>query len=86
MHSVCARMTNEFLHFSLARGNDLMTARPEFDFPGLREGDRWCLCAARWREAYKAGAAPQVYLAATHEVTLAVVPLEELKAHAADVH
>jgi uncharacterized protein len=86
MHSVCARMTEAFLQFSRARGNDLTTPRPEFNFPGLREGDRWCLCAARWREAHKAGVAPEVYLAATHEATLAVVPLEELKQHAADMH
>lgn len=86
MHSVCARMTEEFLRFSSERGNDLVTPHPEFDFPGLREGDRWCLCAARWCEAYRAGAAPPVYLAATHEDTLKVVPLEELKQHAADMH
>ena len=86
MHSVCARMTDAFLRFSLAQGNDLVTPHPEFDFPGLREGDRWCLCAARWREAYAAGVAPPVYLASTHEATLSVVPLEELKQHAADMH
>ncbi len=85
MHSVCARMTEAFLRFSFSRGNDLVTPRPEFDFPGLREGDRWCLCAARWREAYAAGVAPPVYLAATHEATLAIVPLNELKQLAADL-
>lgn len=85
-HVVCAQVTAEFLDFSAARGNDLRLPHPAAGFAGLRPGDRWCLCAARWREAYKAGAAPQVYLAATHEATLAVVPLEELKAHAADMH
>ncbi|MBP6097455.1 MAG: DUF2237 domain-containing protein, partial [Methyloversatilis sp.] len=66
-HTVCAVLTDEFLTFSRSRGNDLSTPRPEFDFPGLRAGDRWCLCAARWREAYEAGQAPRVVLVSTHE-------------------
>jgi uncharacterized protein (DUF2237 family) len=83
-HTVCAVMTAEFLAFSRAQGNDLSTPMPEHGFPGLNPGDRWCLCAARWREAYLAGFAPQVVLAATHEDALEVVPMEELKARAQD--
>lgn len=81
-HTVCVRMTQEFLDFSRARGNDLSSPRPEFGFPGLKPGDRWCLCAARWREAWEAGAAPQVVLASTHRATLKIIPLEALQAHA----
>lgn len=81
-HTVCAVMTDDFLAFSRGRGNDLSTPRPEYDFPGLRAGDRWCLCAMRWREAYEAGQAPQVILVATHESALRYAPLEALKAHA----
>ena len=81
-HTVCARMTAEFLAFSRARGNDLSTPRPEFGFPGLRPGDRWCLCAARWVEAWHSGAAPKVVLASTHRSVLRLVPLEVLQAHA----
>jgi uncharacterized protein (DUF2237 family) len=81
-HTVCARMTAEFLAFSRARGNDLSTPRPELGFPGLRPGDRWCLCAARWVEALEAGAAPKVVLASTHLSVLRLVPLEVLQAHA----
>jgi uncharacterized protein len=84
LHVVCAQMTAEFLAYSRARGNDLSTPVPEFGFPGLRPGDRWCLCAGRWREARDDGVAPPVILAATHEETLAVVPLDELKRHALD--
>ena len=84
MHTVCAVMTGEFLAFSKAAGNDLSTPRPEFDFPGLGEGDRWCLCAGRWEEARQAGFAPLVVLEATHEVTLEVTALGHLQAHAAD--
>ena len=83
-HTVCARLTAEFLEFSLLRGNDLTTPRPEYNFPGLRPGDRWCLCVARWREALEAGVAPPVVLAATHEKALAVVTLEQLSRHALD--
>ncbi len=81
-HVICARMTEAFLVFSRARGNDLSTPRPEFGFPGLRAGDRWCLCAERWREAWEAGAAPRVILASTHRSALQVVPLDVLEAHA----
>jgi uncharacterized protein (DUF2237 family) len=77
-HTVCAVMTREFLEFSLSRGNDLITPRPEYVFPGLRAGDKWCLCASRWVEAYRSGLAPQVVLEATHEKTLQFIPLEEL--------
>lgn len=83
-HTVCAVMTDEFLAFTKAQGNDLSTPRPEFDFPGLTDGDRWCLCASRWKEAADAGKAPDVVLAATHEKTLSIVPLDRLKQHAAD--
>lgn len=81
-HTVCAVMTEAFLAFTRAAGNDLSTPRPEFRFPGLKPGDRWCLCAGRWAEAHDAGQAPGVVLAATHEKALEVVPLEALKAHA----
>jgi uncharacterized protein (DUF2237 family) len=82
LHTVCAVMTAEFLAFSKAAGNDLSTPMPQFGFAGLKPGDRWCLCAARWQEAYEAGAAPQVVLEATHAVTLQVVTLAALKKHA----
>ena len=81
-HTVCVRMTAEFLAFSERRGNDLSTPRPEFGFPGLRPGDRWCLCADRWREAWAAGVAPKVVLASTHRSVLETIPLEVLRAHA----
>ncbi len=81
-HVVCARMTQEFLDFSLSRGNDLMTPRPEFRFRGLKPGDRWCLCATRWREGLIAGLAPGVILASTHVKALDYVTLEQLQAHA----
>jgi hypothetical protein len=84
-HEVCAVMTEEFLDFSRARGNDLSTPRPEFGFPGLEPGDRWCLCAARWQEAFEAGAAPRVVLRATHERALDHVDLADLKPHAIDL-
>jgi len=82
VHTVCVRMTAEFLEFSRARGNDLSTPRPELGFPGLKPGDRWCLCAPRWQEALEAGMAPPVVLAATHEATLAFVSRADLEAHA----
>jgi len=84
-HTVCARVTREFLEFSHSRGNDLSTPRLEFGFPGLRPGDQWCLCAARWQEALEAGAAPRVVLRATHAATLEIVSLEDLKRHAVDL-
>lgn len=84
-HLVCAQMTEEFLAFSRVRGNDLVTPRPEFRFPGLKPGDRWCLCAERWREAALAGVAPPVILASTHERALDIIDWTELKAHALDL-
>jgi hypothetical protein len=84
VHTVCAVMTAEFLAFSAAAGNDLSTPRPEFGFPGLRPGDQWCLCAPRWQEAFEAGQAPQVVLAATHIQTLEWCRLDDLLAHAVD--
>lgn len=83
-HVVCAVMTETFLDFTKARGNDLSTPRPAYNFPGLNPGDRWCLCAARWREAYEEGCAPPVVLEATHPAVLDVVDLEALQAHAVD--
>ncbi|MEO1551046.1 MAG: DUF2237 domain-containing protein [Pseudomonadota bacterium] len=83
VHVVCAQMTTRFLEFSFAKGNDLITPRPEFAFPGLKPGDRWCLCLDRWIEAHKAGAAPKVVLEGTHAVALLKVPLTTLKEHAA---
>jgi len=85
-HVVCAQLTEEFLAFSKARGNDLSTPVPEHGFPGLKGGDRWCLCALRWREALEAGAAPKVVLTATHESALAVLELADLKRHAVDLN
>lgn len=82
-HTVCAVMTEDFLAFTVAAGNDLVTPRPEWGFPGLMPGDRWCLCAARWLEAAEAGRAPPVVLAATHSAALDTVPLEVLLRHAA---
>jgi uncharacterized protein (DUF2237 family) len=84
-HTVCALMTDEFLRFSAAAGNDLSTPRPDWGFPGLVAGDRWCVCAARWLEAYDAGCAPRVVLAATHARALDIVPIEALLAHAEEV-
>ena len=84
MHTVCAVMTAEFLAFSKAAGNDLSTPMLEAQFPGLQPGDRWCLCAPRWKEALDAGAAPQIVLECTHEETLAIVPLGVLKDHAVE--
>jgi uncharacterized protein (DUF2237 family) len=84
LHVVCAEMTAEFLAFSKARGNDLSTPRPDYGFAGLKPGDRWCLCAARWEEARRAGLAPPVLLESTHEAALAVVELRHLADHALD--
>ena len=85
-HVVCAQVSREFLDFSVARGNDLVTPVPQFHFPGLNPGDKWCLCALRWKEAFDAGVAPPVVLAATHEKALEFVSLEALKRHAVDLH
>ncbi len=82
IHTVCAVVTAEFLTFSRERGNDLTSPFPEAGFPGLKPGDRWCLCASRWLEAYRAGLAPPVDLAATHEETLAVIERSALEQHA----
>jgi len=86
LHVICARMTAAFLAFSAERGNDLSTPQPEAGFAGLKPGDRWCLCAGRWREALDAGVAPPVVLSATHEEALAVVTLDALKRHAVDLN
>jgi hypothetical protein len=85
VHTVCVEVTREFLAVSKARGNDLSTPRPEYGFPGLSAGDRWCLCAARWQEALDAGVAPRVVLVATHEATLGIARLGDLKRHALDL-
>lgn len=85
-HTVCIVVTEEFLAFSKSRGNDLSTPVPEWDFPGVLPGQRWCLCAARWLEALRAGMAPRVVLNATNEATLDLIPLEALKRHAVDLH
>lgn len=82
MHTVCAVMTAQFLAYSKLSGNDLSTPQPDAGFPGLVPGDRWCLCVGRWREAFAAGCAPGVILAATHEEALAVVTLDDLERHA----
>lgn len=83
LHVVCVQVTEAFLQFSLNCGNDLSTPRPEFDFRGLQEGDRWCLCAERWLEAHQAGCAPNVFLNATHQAALAIIPLAVLQDHSA---
>lgn len=85
LHVVCAVMNAEFLEFSMFRGNDLSTPRPEFNFPGLRPGDRWCLCATRWLDAWRAGLAPSVILEATHLNALGVVTLAQLQEYAVAV-
>jgi uncharacterized protein (DUF2237 family) len=85
LHILCAEMTEEFLTFSKMAGNDLSTPMPEYHFPGLQPGDRWCLCVLRWKEALEAGMAPPVVLAATHVSTLEFVDLDDLKAHAVDL-
>jgi uncharacterized protein len=81
-HVVCAVITQEFLTFTKSRGNDLETPFPQYDFPGLKPGDRWCLCVLRWKEALDAGVAPPVVLESTHKIALKYVTLEELKSHA----
>lgn len=81
-HVICARVTQEFLTFSLAQGNDLMTPKPAYQFPGLQPGDQWCLCAMRWKEAFDAGVAPPVVLESTNERALHYVTLVQLQQHA----
>lgn len=85
-HTVCAVMTADFLAFSRAAGNDLSTPRPEFGFEGLQPGDQWCLCAARWAQAFDAGKAPKVRLSSTHIRALEVVQLEDLRSRSADLN
>ncbi len=85
-HTVCVEVTRPFLDFSRQRGNDLSTPHPGFGFPGLRPGDSWCLCAARWLEAFEAGAAPRVFLARTHYRALEIVALDKLRQFAADLN
>lgn len=84
-HTVCAVMTEEFLAFSKSKGNDLSTPQPDYGFPGLKPGDRWCLCAPRWQEAFEEGKAPRVVLRATEASALAYCSLAELKRHAIDL-
>ncbi len=84
MHTVCVIMTEEFLEFSYQHGNDLITPHPEWDFPGLKPGDRWCICVSRWVEALQKDAAPPVFLEATHASALEWVSLEDLQAHAVE--
>jgi uncharacterized protein (DUF2237 family) len=84
-HTVCARVTDAFLSYSQSVGNDLSTPRPEFQFPGLKDGDKWCVCAARWLQAQEAGFAPPLVLSSTHQRALEVVPLELLMEHAMDL-
>ena len=84
-HTVCVSLTDAFLEFSRRRGNDLTTPIPAYGFPGLREGQRWCLCASRWREAEEAGKAPRVYLRRTHQRALESVPMEVLRRYAIDL-
>ena len=85
-HTVCARMTDTFLEFSARAGNDLSTPRPEYEFPGLKEDDRWCLCARRWLEAEEAGYAPSLWLRRTNIKTLSIIPIERLKPFALDLN
>ena len=85
-HTVCVSVTKEFLEFSKRRGNDLTSAVPAFNFPGLLPGDSWCLCAARWLEAYDNGVAPSVYLTRTHKRALKVVKIGQLKEHSIDIN
>ena len=84
-HTVCVEVTEEFLQFSKLRGNDLSTPQPDFGFPGLKAGDRWCLCAPRWQEAFEENRAPRVVLRATHEGALEYCSLGDLKRHAVDL-
>jgi len=82
LHTICVSLTDEFLAYSKKMGNDLSTPIEEFNFPGLKEGDSWCLCAGRWLEAYKSNCAPKVFLESTHEETLALIPMNILREYA----
>ena len=84
-HTVCVKVSDGFLQFSKSRGNDLTTPAPHYGFPGLKDGDRWCLCAARWLEAQQAGHAPPVFLRRTHQRALEIVDLSILRGHACDL-
>ena len=86
LHTVCARMTSDFLEFSKSKGNNLSTSRPEFGLDGLKPGDLWCLCAARWQKAYDSGMAPDVFLESTHQATRKIIELGNLQKHAVDVN
>lgn len=86
LHTICAVMTDEFLAYSKAAGNDLSTAMPEYGFPGLKAGDQWCLCASRWEQARRAGKAPRVRLTATNKASLLLCELDDLKAHSIDLN
>lgn len=83
-HTVCAEVTDDFLAYTKAQGNDLSTPMPMYQFPGLKPGDRWCLCVSRWKEAYEAGVAPKVVLGATHEAALGTVALDTLQQYATE--
>jgi uncharacterized protein (DUF2237 family) len=85
-HTVCIEVSKEFLEYSRFKGNDLSTPMPEYDFPGLKPGDRWCLCAARWLEAQQQGMAPRVFLARSHRKALDTIPMELLRQYAADLN
>ena len=85
LHVVCAKMTEDFLSFSKGKGNDLSTPRPEFNFPGLKEGDSWCLCAERWKEAFEYGFAPKIYLRKTNKKALNIIDIDTLKNFALDL-
>jgi len=84
-HTVCVEVTAEFLQFSQSRGNDLSTPIPEYGFPGLKPGDRWCLCASRWQEAFEAGVAPKVVMRSTHKAALTHCDFKDLSANAIDL-
>lgn len=85
-HTVCVAVTDEFLQFTSSVGNDLSTPMPHYGFPGLKSGDRWCLCASRWLQAYDAGCAPRVYVQSTHEAALRVIPLHVMTQMAVDLN
>ena len=85
LHTVCCVVTDEFLQFALSKGNNLVTPAPQFNFPGLKEGDKWCLCAQRWMQAYDNDCAPSVFLLSTNVKTLKIIPLETLKPFAIDL-
>jgi len=85
LHIICAQMSQAFLDFSLEQGNDLVTPQPHYGFPGLKHGDRWCVCADRWKQALASGVAPKIVLESTHQAVLDVVPMSVLKSYAIDI-